>query len=413
MVSAAAAAKSPGSPSKTSFAGAPGVPKTVAEIQRHNDDVKQVWEAYRAGKPTRTPVIIGTNTRYYLLGKDAPFRHVDFKDYTLNPDVMFDTQVRCQDWQRHNLVQDAAMGMPTEEEGWGISVDFQNFCEAGWFGCELAFFDGQVPDTHPKFTDDARKRDVIDQGDLDPFGGMMGDVKKYYEYFRTKAESYEYKGRKVKRIAPKGLGTDGPVTVGANIRGATELFTDFLEDPQYVHDLFDYITTQTIRRIKAWRKYLGQPEKQPGYWFADDSVQLISKKMYREFVLPYHRRLKEELSSTPTGGSIHLCGDSSRHFKTIVDELKIGSIDTGFPIDHGAVRRELGPSVEIYGGPHVELMRNGSAKEVYDSACAVLASGVREGGKFVLREGNNLAPETPIENIAALYQAAKQCGTYA
>lgn len=392
---------------KASFAGAPGVPTTPDEIRRHNDEVTAVWAAYRARKPIRTPVILGTNTRFFLLGENAPFRQVDFQAYTLNPDVMFDTQVRCQDWLRHNLPQDAAMGLPTEEEGWSIGVDFQNFYEAGWFGCELAFFDGQVPDTHPRYTDDAHKRDVIEQGDLDPFGGMMGDVKRFYEIFRGKAERYEYKGRLVNKIAPRGLGTDGPVTVAANIRGATELFTDFIEDPQYVHDLFDYITTQTIRRIKAWRRYLGQPETQPGYGFADDSVQLISPRMYREFVLPCHRRLKAELSSTPTGGSIHLCGDSSRHFKTIVDELKIESIDTGFPIDHGAVRKTLGPSVEILGGPHVELMRNGSAQEVYEAARGVLSSGVREGGRFVLREGNNLAPETPIENMTALYQAAK------
>lgn len=388
------------------------LPRTDDEIRRHNDRVRQVWEAYRTKRPIRTPVILGTNTRYFLLGAAAPFRHIDFKDYTLNPDVMFDTQLQIQHWQRHNLLQDAAMGLPTEEEGWTLNVDFQNFYEAGWFGCDLAFFEGQVPDTHPKFTADARKREVIEQGDLDPFGGMMGDVKKYYEHFRTRAANEEYKGRKIRQIHPRGLGTDGPVTVAANIRGATELFTDFIEDPQYVHDLFDYIVTQTIRRIKAWRRYLGQDEKQPGYWFADDSVQLISGAMYREFVLPYHRRLRDELSSTPTGGSIHLCGDSSRHFKTIVDELKIERIDTGFPIDHGAVRKTLGPDVELLGGPHVELMRNGSARETYEAAAHVLQSGVLEGGRFILREGNNLAPETPLENIAALYQAAHDYGCY-
>ncbi|MGH7144818.1 MAG: uroporphyrinogen decarboxylase family protein [Planctomycetota bacterium] len=387
------------------------LPRSADAIRRHNDEVLAVWAAYRAGRPTRVPVIIGTNTRYFLLGEQAPFRHIDFKEYTLDPDLMFDTQVAIQEWQRTHLLQDAPMGLPAEEDGWSVNVDFQNFYEAGWFGCEVAFFDGQVPDTHPRFTAPERKREIIAQGDLDPFGGLMADVKTYYDCFRARAETFEHRGRKVRQVSPRGLGTDGPLTVAANLRGATELFTDFIEDPEYVHELLAYVTTQTIRRIKAWRKYLGQPERQP-FGFADDSVQLISQKMYREFVLPCHRRLKAELSSTPEGGSIHLCGDASRHFKTIVDELKIDRFDTGFPINHGAVRRALGPAVEILGGPHVELMRNGTAAEVYAAATGVLESGICEGGRFILREGNNLAPDTPLENVAALHRAARDVGVY-
>src|SRR5581483_2935932 len=33
----------------------------------------------------------------------------------------------------------------------------------------------------------------------------------------------------------------------------------------------------------------------------------------------------------------------------------------------------------------------------------ILQSGVLEGGLFILREGNNLAPGTPLENIEAMY----------
>lgn len=33
-----------------------------------------------------------------------------------------------------------------------------------------------------------------------------------------------------------------------------------------------------------------------------------------------------------------------------------------------------------------------------------------EGGQFVLREGNNLAPGTPLENTEALYHAGRQFG---
>jgi hypothetical protein len=34
------------------------------------------------------------------------------------------------------------------------------------------------------------------------------------------------------------------------------------------------------------------------------------------------------------------------------------------------------------------------------------------GGRFILREANNLAPGTPIANVVAFYEAAKEFGQY-
>jgi methylthiol:coenzyme M methyltransferase len=155
-------------------------------------------------------------------------------------------------------------------------------------------------------------------------------------------------------------------------------------------------------RIKAWRRYLGRPEKSPAFGFADDSIQLISEKTYREFVLPCHRRLVEELGQGERG-SIHLCGDATRHFKNIRNELNVYSFDTGFPVDFAALRAELGPEVEILGGPQVEFLRRATPDQVREEVLRILDSGIREGGKFILREGNNLAPGTPLENIQMMY----------
>jgi hypothetical protein len=82
--------------------------------------------------------------------------------------------------------------------------------------------------------------------------------------------------------------------------------------------------------------------------FADDAVQMISTDMLREFVLPAHKKLKRQLTTAERIG-IHLCGDASRHFKILRDELGTYSFDTGFPIDFAWIRQQLGPQVQIYG----------------------------------------------------------------
>jgi hypothetical protein len=364
----------------------------------HNEQVKEVWESYHHGTPIRTPMILGVNIRCFFTDPSANTEGMDFERYSNDPAIMFDYQLRFQEWLKLTLPQDAEMGYP--QKGWSIGVDLQNYYEAAWLGCELHYHKGQVPDTEPMLDGDKKNR-LFDKGIPGPFDGLMQKNLHYYESFQKIADGYLWRGLPVKNISPSGLGTDGPLTVATSLRGS-ELYTDFYEDPDYVKELLNLITEAVIMRIKAWRRYLGRPEKSPAFGFADDSIQLISEKTYREFVLPCHRRLVEELGQGERG-SIHLCGDATRHFKNIRNELNVYSFDTGFPVDFAALRAELGPEVEILGGPQVEFLRRATPDQVREEVLRILDSGIREGGKFILREGNNLAPGTPLENIQMMY----------
>ncbi|MEJ5169764.1 MAG: uroporphyrinogen decarboxylase family protein [Fimbriimonadales bacterium] len=202
------------------------------------------------------------------------------------------------------------------------------------------------------------------------------------------------------------------MTVCCSLRGATEFCMDLLEDPTYAEELLDFVTEAIEHRIAAFRRELGLPEVQQGFGWADDSVALLSVEQYREFVLPRHRRLVERFSK---GGpnSVHLCGDATRHFRTLRDELNVRSFDTGFPVEFGSLRRQLGPDVEVLGGPSVPLLLHGSPDELARETSRILRSGITEGGRFILREGNNLAPGTPLENLWAMYETVRREGLYA
>jgi uroporphyrinogen-III decarboxylase len=109
---------------------------------------------------------------------------------------------------------------------------------------------------------------------------------------------------------------------------------------------------------------------------------------------------------------MHLCGDATRHFKTIRDELNVWNFDTGYPVDFGWLRKELGPEMEIYGGPSVPFLRLATQDAVRDEVKRILESGIMESGRFVLREGNNLAPGIPMENLRAMWDAVHEFGSY-
>jgi uroporphyrinogen-III decarboxylase len=389
------------------------------DVQKHNDEVKRVWESFNAGKPVRVPMTLGICIRYYMPIKEANPNGIWYEEYTNDPDKMLELQLSTQKWARENINYcfDAEVGM--EPEFWPVHVDFQNFYEAAWLGAPLHFIKGQVPDVRPIITDD-NKNEILDKGIPDPLNGpCMSKVKEYLEHWNQKLESFDFLGRPVKVVGMSGLCTDGPLTIATQLRGG-ELYTDFYADPEYVHKLLDFVTEAAIVRIDAWKGYLGEdfpknwwdPPNAEGTWgLGDDSIELISEEQYEEFVLPVHRKLFDKYGWNGPN-FIHLCGNAQRHFTKIRDELKVKTFDTGFPVDFAKLREDLGDDVTIYGGPHVELLKNSTPNEVRDEAKRILTSGIMRGGKFILREANNLAPGTPLENLMAMYQTCKEYGGY-
>jgi uroporphyrinogen-III decarboxylase len=81
-------------------------------------------------------------------------------------------------------------------------------------------------------------------------------------------------------------------------------------------------------------------------------------------------------------------------------------------VDHGLLRKQLGPDVEISGGPHVALLRYGTPEACAARAKEILQSGVMEGGRFILQEGNNLPPCCPLANLNAVYERCLEYGVY-
>jgi len=381
------------------------------DIDAHNAEVKEVWDAYRRRQPIRVPIIFGINPRYTMFNHEANPRGIDFEQYFSDPQLMMERQLEHQEWVRLNIPQDAEMGFP--KEGWHVYVDFQNSYEAAWFGCEVRHYKDQVPDTVPLLQDEKKKNLLFDQGIPDPFeGGWMKRNWEYYDYFMDQKEKgFTWKGLPLLGATPTGFGTDGPLTMACNLRGASEFFTDLLDDTEYALQLLEYITEATITRIQAYRKRFSQPLKTQGWGFADDSIQLISMQMYEDLIFPFHKRLVDTFSE---GGpnSIHLCGDSTRHFPFLAEHLNIQSFDTGYPVDFAWLRQALGPEVEFWGGPSVPFLQQATPESVRDEVKRVLGSGIMEGGRFVLREGNNLAPGIPLENLWAMYEAGKEFGRY-
>lgn len=380
----------------------PYAPPCPSDAEKH-----AVWQAYHAGKPTRVPVTLVTNNRVALLDDRIPNLNLTYREVFNDPGAM----LRAGLWhqyvvrERHHLWCDYDSERP---EAWHVASHFQNVFEAWFFGCGVAYPEGEVPDTRPILTDDTKRAifdiDIDRPLDRPPFSTAV----EFYDRMSEIAAGHTFLDRPI-IIDPPLFCTDGPLTNAMSIRGHGILM-DMLDDPDYADALLAFFVEAGIKRRRAFIDRFNLPDEPP--WFADDSIALISEALYREMVLPHHRRWYEATGCEFGKRSIHLCGDATRFFPLLKDELGVTSFDTGFPVDFGSLRKELGPDVEIWGGVEVALLMNGTPEAVYQRARSILTSGVMDGGRFILREANNLPPNVPWANVAAMYQAAFDCGMY-
>jgi len=377
------------------------------DFPRLADTEKQeIWRAYRARETSRPPVTLATNNRICLQVSELNAPGLSYRDVYTRPEAMLLAQL----WHqyvlrmRHHVFCDNETGLP---EVWKVGPSYHNVYEAAFFGATIEFRPNELPDTTPPFAG-SRKQDVFSV-DIDhpTETGFFNRTIEMTHAMERVARDATFWGRPIEVEPYLPLGTDGPLTVAMNIRGA-DILTDLIEDPEYARKLFAFIVSAALKRRRAFRAYWSLPEDpREGVGLADDSIALLGVSQYREWILPHHRTWFDAIDPGGTRArSIHLCGDAQRHFLTIRDELRVSSFDTGFPVDFARLRAELGPEVEISGGVEVATLLTGSPESVYRRARGILASGILAGGRFVLHEANNLPPGVRWSNLAAMYRAA-------
>lgn len=375
-------------------------------FELHNEEVSCLWEDFRINKHKRIPVTWGMNNRMIVLNEELNVKNYVYEKIFDDPETMLQVELEFECWRRHNVYADWEMGLPEE---WSPSVHFQNVYESAWFGAPLYFPDKSVPDVFPFLRNEDDVRSFMKRGKPEPFSGFMARIKNFYEYFlKKKEEGYTYLGRPIGNISAP-IGTDGPFTIATNITGGYVVKLLYL-NRSLAEDFLWFITESIIERMKAWHRLLKVSFPYEGFGFADDSIQLLSPKAYREFVLPLHKKIVNTFCSGRPG--IHLCGAVIHHLKTLKEELNISSIDTGFPIDLGKAREVLGEDVVIQGGVRVTTLKQGPLGKIEEEVRSVLGSGVTKGKRFVFRDANNVAPKTPIENLNFTYNLVKRIGLY-
>ena len=148
-------------------------------------------------------------------------------------------------------------------------------------------------------------------------------------------------------------------------------------------------------------------------WTGDDvggqSAMMMNPKCWRESIKPHLERIFSLGKKQDLWIAYHSCGSI---YNIIPDLIEIG-LDVLNPIqgncpgmDPLELKKEFGKSLTFMGGVDTQdLLPNGTVKEVQREV-RKLIDGMSCGGGYILAASHTVPPETPLDNIFAMYSVA-------
>ncbi len=185
----------------------------------------------------------------------------------------------------------------------------------------------------------------------------------------------------------------GPWTTAIGLRGANELIMDAMKDPDYVHELMEFCSQVSIAFMEAI-----MPLKVGlSYSEAPASCSLISPKMYREFIFPYHKRIVDHFKEKKAGIGLHICGYTDPILEDMVN-TGVTNISIDAPSDLSkAVEVTRGKAVLI-GNVNTNLFFSGSREEMKQAIKNCLDTAPNDSG-YILASGCEVPGVAPPEKV--------------
>ena len=322
---------------------------------------------------------------------------------------MLRTQILAQKWLMENIRTDAHGITGAWVGAW---TDFQNTFEAGSLGVEIAFPDEDIPWVGPGWVKDERDLRRLEAMDF-VHSGLNARQIEYRRAMIDIADRYpaRFAGGPVfyPGANPNLTHTsDGPFGVAGDLMGNTGLFLACGERPDFVQELLRIVTDKLI----AWLDFCAEEERLEhpvGLAWTDDLAVSLSRRMFEEIVLPSEKRLRDHFDGW---AMLHMCGRSDHLLEVFRDDLRIHELQGfGYEVDLDRVAEVLGGRVVLLGNVNPMIIHSGTPDDVREATRRVMAK-LAPGRGFIVQDGNNIPPGSPIENINAMMEAAERYGRY-
>jgi len=299
---------------------------------------------------------------------------VKYGEYARNHQVMAEAQVRTAEQLGFDYV--SAISDPARE--------------AADCGAKIEWFEDQPPAIIDAQALLADKAVLLQLETREPLGDRMEDRIRGVELLRQRVGS--------DKLVEGWI--EGPCAEGADLRGINRLMLDFIDDPGFVRDLFEFVVRMEVRfaraQIDAGADIIG---------LGDAAASLVGPGLYQDFVWPYEKRMVDAIHEMGGRVRLHICGNTRKILKGM-GELRCEMADLDFPVPVDEGRARMGPQQVLAGNLHpVKTVRDGSPEVIHDA----LAECYRQAGpNYIVAAGCEVPRGTLHENVRAMVKFAQE-----
>jgi len=192
---------------------------------------------------------------------------------------------------------------------------------------------------------------------------------------------------------------EGPCAEAADLRGINRLMTDFTDDPEFVHSLFEFNVVRAARfaelQIEAGADIIG---------IGDAAASLVGPRIYNEFVWPWEKKLVDAIHARGGRVRLHICGNTRRILEGM-GTLGCAMVDIDYPVAMDAARAAMGEQQTLAGNLNpVKEVRDGAPDSITNALEARLA---QAGPRWIVAAGCEIVRDTPHKNVHAMVKFAQ------
>jgi uroporphyrinogen decarboxylase len=214
------------------------------------------------------------------------------------------------------------------------------------------------------------------------------------------------------------FGVPGFYETSQKLRGYENIACDLMIDQEFVKALFDRLLELQKRFFKNYLGQVGKYVQVIGY--ADDlgmqDRPQMAPEIYRKIVKPYHTEIFKFIhEQADVKILLHSCGAI---FPLIHDLIEAG-VDILNPVQTRAtgmdpvkLKEAFGDRILFWGGIDEQyVLPHGTRDEVFAEVEKMIRVMGKNGG-YILGPGHNIQGDTPMENIVAMFDAARKYRNY-
>lgn len=262
--------------------------------------------------------------------------------------------------------------------------------EAEAFGSPIHFSADEVPTVTGAI--------IADENDLDNLAVPSIGTARTGEYVNTIREA-----KKLITDRPVFAGAIGPYSLAGRLMDMTEIMMLCYEEPELVHGVMEKATQFLIAYNTALRDAGAD-----GLIMAEPASGMLSPPLMEEFSTPYVARIIAAVETVNCVFVYHNCGNSTIALVKHILATGAKAFHFGNAIDLAEMIKLI-PSDRIVMGniDPVSRLRNGTPESVRTVTFDLLSQ-CGDYSNFILSSGCDIPPVTSLENLEALFSAAKE-----